>query len=85
MQVKVARRYKVTIPRDVREKANISIGDAIDVRFEEGKIVLERLEDNWERVMAETAGSWSDHPVFGKMKNSVEIVHWLRSTRRDPP
>ena len=81
MQVKVARRYQVTIPEDVREKANISIGDAIDVRFEEGKIVLERLEDNWERVMAETAGSWSDHPVFGKMKNSVEIVHWLRSPR----
>ena len=79
MQVKVARGYKVTIPRYVREKAHISIGDTVDVRFEEGKIVLERLEDNSERVMSETAGSWSDHPVFGKMKNSVEIVHWLRS------
>lgn len=81
MQVKVARRYQVTIPEKVREKANISVGDAIDVRYEEGRIVLERLEDNWERVMNETAGSWAHHPVFGKMKSSVEIVHWLRSPR----
>lgn len=28
--------------------------------------------------MAETAGMWSNHSVFGKMKNSVEIVQWLR-------
>jgi len=37
-----------------------------------------KLEDNWEKVMAETEGSWAKHPVFGKMKNSVEIVDWLR-------
>jgi len=35
----------------------------------------------WEKVMKETEGCWADHPVFGKMKNSVEIVHWLRSQR----
>lgn len=81
MQVKVARRYQVTIPEDVREKANISVGDAVDVRFEKGRIILERLEGGWEKVMEETAGSWARHPVFGKMKNSVEIVHWLRSPR----
>jgi hypothetical protein len=41
--------------------------------------LLEKLEDNWEKVMAETAGSWAKHPVFREMKDSVEIVHWLRS------
>jgi AbrB family looped-hinge helix DNA binding protein len=81
LQVKVARRYQVTIPEEVREKARISVGDDVDVRYEDGKILLEKLEDNWEKVMKETEGSWAHHPVFGKMKNSVEIVHWLRSQR----
>ena len=81
LMVRVARRYQVTIPEEVREKAEISVGDDVDVRYEDGKILLEKLEDNWEKVMKETEGSWADHPVFGKMKNSVEIVHWLRSQR----
>ena len=81
MQAKVARRYQVTIPEEVREKARISVGDKVDVRYEDGKIVMERLEDSWERMMADSAGSWAKHPIFGKMKNSVEIVHWLRSKR----
>jgi len=81
LMVRVARRYQVTIPEEVREKAKISVGDDVDVRYEDGKILLEKLEDNWEKVMKETEGSWADHPVFGKMKNSVEIVHWLRSER----
>ena len=81
MQVKVARRYQVTIPEEVREKARISVGDDMDVRYEDGKILLEKLEDNWEKVMSETEGSWAQHPVFGKMKNSNDIVRWLRCQR----
>ncbi len=81
MQAKVARRYQVTIPEEVREKAGISVGDSVDIRYEEGKVVLEKLEDSWERVMRETAGSWAKHPVFGKMRDSVEVVHWLRPKR----
>ncbi len=82
MQVKVGRRCRVTIPEDLREMARISVGDDVDVRYENGKILLEKIDDNWEKVMAETRGSWAKHPVFGKMKNSVEIVHWLRSFRK---
>src|SRR2546426_162493 len=81
LRVKVARRYKVTIPEEIREKAKISVGDDLDVCYEDAKILLEKLEDNWEKVMKETEGSWATHPVFGEMKNSVEIVHWLRSQR----
>lgn len=81
MRVKVARRYCVTIPEEVWEKAKISVGDDLDVRYEDGRILLEKLDDNWERVMSETEGTWAEHPVFKKMKNSAEIVHWLRSQR----
>jgi hypothetical protein len=45
-----------------------------------GMVLITRIDD-WEKVMAETGGSWAEHPVFGEMKNSVEIVHWLRSQR----
>ncbi len=81
MQAKVARRYQVTIPEAVREKARISVGDTVDIRYEDGRVVLEKLDDNWEKVMAESQGSWAKHPVFGKMKNSVEIVRFLRNKR----
>ncbi len=57
----------------------ISVGDEVDIRYENGKILVEKLGDNWEKVLAETQGSWANHPVFGKMKNSVDIVHWLRA------
>src|SRR5438128_12364198 len=80
LMVRVARRYQVTIPEEVREKAKISVGDDVDVRYEDGKILLEKLEDNWEKVMKEREGSWADHPMFGRM-SSVEIVQWLRSGR----
>jgi AbrB family looped-hinge helix DNA binding protein len=82
LQVKVARRYQVTIPEDVRAKARVSVGDHLEVRYEDGRILLEKLEDKWEKVMAETQGILAKHPVFGKMKNSVEIVQWLRSPRK---
>jgi AbrB family looped-hinge helix DNA binding protein len=78
---KVARRFRVTIPEEVREKAKISVGDVLDVRYEDGRILLEKLGDTWGKVMRETRGCWAGHPVFGKMKNSVEIVDWLRSQR----
>ena len=54
MQVKVGRRYRVTIPEEVREKAKILVGDDVDIRYEDGRIFLEKLDDNWKRVMSET-------------------------------
>ena len=81
LQVKVGRRYQVTIPEEVRAKAKISVGDNVDVRYEDGKILLEKLETNWKKVMKETEGTEATHPVISKMKNSVEIVRWLRSQR----
>ncbi len=69
----------VTIPDEVAREQGLKPGELVRVRYEDGKVFLEKLEDSWERVMKETEGSWAHHPVFGKMKNSVEIVHWLRS------
>ncbi|MGQ9721514.1 MAG: AbrB/MazE/SpoVT family DNA-binding domain-containing protein, partial [Candidatus Jordarchaeum sp.] len=65
-------------PQEIREKLGLAIGDVVDVQYKDGKIVIEKISGDWEKVMAETAGVWGDHSVFGRMKNSVEVVHWLR-------
>ena len=82
MRVKVARRYQVTIPEEVREEVGINIGDIVDVRSQDGKVVVEKLGKNWESVMEETRGMWKTHPIFKDMKDSIEIVDWLRQKQR---
>jgi len=81
MEVKIARRHQVTIPQEVREKMDLSVGDVVEVRYDEGKIIIEKVLEKWEDVMVETAGAWRNHPVFGKMKNSIEVVNWLRGKK----
>ena len=81
MEVKIARRYQVTIPKEVREKMDLSVGDMVEVRYDESRIIIEKVRERWEDVMMETAGAWRDHPVFGKMKNSIEVVNWLRGKK----
>ncbi|MEM3564216.1 MAG: AbrB/MazE/SpoVT family DNA-binding domain-containing protein [Candidatus Jordarchaeaceae archaeon] len=81
MFVKVTRRFQVTIPQEIREKLGLTIGDTVDIRYADGKIVIEKVGGEWEEVMAETSGVWNKHPLFGKMKNSVEVVRWLRGKK----
>jgi len=81
MEVRIARRYQVTIPQEVREKMDLSVGDVVEVRYDEGRIIIEKVLEGWEDVMMETAGAWRDHPVFGKMKNSIEVMDWLRGKK----
>lgn len=82
MRVRVARRYQITIPEDVRDEAGISVGDTVDVRSQDGKVIIEKIGRNWKSVMNETRGSWKAHPAFKDMKNAVEIVDWLRQKKR---
>ncbi len=39
--VKVTRKYQVTLPKEVRERLGIRIGDSLRVKVEDGKVVLE--------------------------------------------
>ncbi len=39
--VKVTRKYQVTLPKEVREKLGIRIGDSLRVRVDDGRIILE--------------------------------------------
>ncbi len=41
--VKVTRKYQITIPKDIREAFNISIGDMLLIRSEGDRIVIEPI------------------------------------------
>lgn len=81
MKAKVARRYQITIPEEVREEVGINVGDVVDVSSYEGKVVIERVGRNWDEVMNETRGAWRTHPAFAGLKDAVEITRWLRNKR----
>jgi AbrB family looped-hinge helix DNA binding protein len=81
LKAKVARRYQITIPEEVREEVGINVGDVVDVRSQGGKVVIEKMGRNWDAVMSDTKGVWKSHPAFAGMKDSVEITHWLRNKR----
>ena len=81
MKAKVARRYQITIPEEVREEVGINVGDVVDVTSHAGNVLIEKIGRNWDDVMSETKGAWKSHPAFVDMKDSVEITHWLRKKR----
>ena len=41
--VKVTRKYQVTLPKEVREKLGIRIGDFLKVKVEDNKVILEPM------------------------------------------
>lgn len=43
-EVLVTRKYQVTIPKEIREKLKIEVGDRLLIRIEGGKIVLEPIK-----------------------------------------
>jgi len=40
IETKVTRKYQITIPKEIREKLGIKIGDRMLVKEEEGRIIL---------------------------------------------
>ncbi len=53
-KVKVTRKYQVTIPKEIRERIGIKIGDELLVSEDEQRIILEKPAD-----LDAIAGAWS--------------------------
>jgi len=81
MKTKVARRHQITIPEEIRKRAKIAVGDVLDISYKHGKIQVEKIEENWDKVMKDTKGAWRKHPVFKEMDDAVEIVNWMRGKK----
>ena len=78
MKVKIAQKHQITIPEEICKKAKIVIGDTVDISYKQGKLTIKKIEIDWTSVMKETKGAWSDHIVFKKMEDAIEIVNWIR-------
>ena len=78
MRAIVAQRHQIAIPEEICKKSKIVIGDTVDISYERGKLLIEKIDESWEKVMKETKGAWSKHPVFKEMGDAIEIVNWMR-------
>jgi AbrB family looped-hinge helix DNA binding protein len=57
---KVTRKYQVTIPKKVRKKAGVEVGDEFEVAEKDGLIVLQKKKK--EKNLLMYAGSWKGYP-----------------------
>ena len=78
MRARVAQRHQIAIPEEICKKSKIVIGDTVEISYERGKLLIEKIDESWEKVMKETKGAWSEHPVFKEMDDAIEIVNWMR-------
>ncbi|CAD6494622.1 MAG: hypothetical protein LAKADJCE_00861 [Candidatus Argoarchaeum ethanivorans] len=64
--------------RNLQKKSKIVIGDTVRISYKYEKLLIENIDESWEKVMKETKRAWSEHPVFKEMDDAIEIVNWMR-------
>nr|MDO8119023.1 AbrB/MazE/SpoVT family DNA-binding domain-containing protein [Candidatus Sigynarchaeota archaeon] len=42
----ITRNYQITIPKEIREKLNLKLGESLHMHMEDEKIIIERLNEN---------------------------------------
>ena len=57
------------------------MGDNLEISYEHGKILIEKIAGNWETVMKEKKGDWRKHLIFKDIDDAVEIVNWMRGKK----
>ena len=70
-EVKVTRKFQVTIPKGVREKIGIKMGDKLKVVDKGDLIVLEKIGKRGN--LLDLAGCWRGYP-----ENPKELIEELR-------
>ena len=68
---KVTRNYQITVPRDIREQANIKEGDKLVVTIEDDEIKVKKFDED---VFKKAFGSWKNVGI----RDSVEYVRGIR-------
>ena len=59
-KVKVTRKYQVTIPKEVRRKVGVEIGDELKVMNKGELIVLKKVDER--KSLLDFAGCWRGYP-----------------------
>ena len=68
---KVTRNYQITVPRDIREMANIKEGDKLVMTMENDEIKMKKFDED---IFKRAFGSWKNAGI----KDSVKYVRDIR-------
>ncbi len=75
---KVTKKGQITIPKEIRRKLGIKVGDKLIFESTtQGFLLRKKESSNIDKIVEETAGIWQDHPLF-KDKDTKEIIEFLR-------
>jgi AbrB family looped-hinge helix DNA binding protein len=75
---KVTKKGQITIPKEIRNKLGIKVGDKLIFEsITQGILLRKKESSNVNKILEETAGIWRDHPLF-KDKDTKEIIEFLR-------
>jgi len=59
-KTRVTRKYQVTIPREVRKKVGVEVGDELKVTDKGELIILQKMSK--EKTILDFAGCWEGYP-----------------------
>ncbi|MHA1291412.1 MAG: AbrB/MazE/SpoVT family DNA-binding domain-containing protein [Promethearchaeota archaeon] len=82
-EAKISKKGQITIPKDVREKLGLKVGDKVIFESIAQGILIRKKEDlDINKILNEITGIWKDHPLF-KNKSTKEIIEMLRGPDDD--
>ena len=76
---KITRNFQLTLPNDVRSIANIGEGDSVVFVLDNGKVVLQKAEDN--PIMA-SAGLWKNIRETGEQYQKRAREGWKKRQKQ---
>ncbi len=80
---KISKKGQITIPKDVREKLGLKVGDKVIFESIAQGILIRKKEDiDINKILEEITGIWKDHPLF-KNKTTKEIIEMMRGPDDD--
>ena len=80
---KISKKGQITIPKDVREKLGLKVGDKVIFESITQGILIRKKEDlDINKILNEITGMWKDHPLF-KDKTTKEIIEIMRGPDDD--
>ncbi|MHA1729486.1 MAG: AbrB/MazE/SpoVT family DNA-binding domain-containing protein [Promethearchaeota archaeon] len=80
---KISKKGQITIPKDVREKLGLRVGDKVIFESITQGILIRKKDDiDIYKILKEITGIWKDHPLF-KNKTSKEIIEMMRGPDDD--
>lgn len=75
---KISKKGQITIPKDVREKLGLKVGDKVVFEsISKGILIRKKEGADIHKLLNEITGIWKDHPLF-KNKTTKEIIEMIR-------